>query len=223
MSFLTNVSGLSGNDIPDSGDLHARYDATELTANDGDSISTWDDETGNGYDLTAGKAGTFQTSVINGNPVVRFDGADDFLNVAFTTIDQPYTIFAVAQKRGTSSNNEVLFDSEATTNSGILKGQINNNMFIYAGSFLEDGAEDTEQTIWSAHFDSTNSILRDNGTEYTGDVGTGGLQGFTVGAKGDAAEFGDYDVGEILIYPVDKSGIIADVESYLSDKWGIAI
>jgi hypothetical protein len=53
--------------------------------NDGDPVVTWPDSSGNGRDATQGAAGnrpTYETAVLNGKPVVRFDATDDRLATA---------------------------------------------------------------------------------------------------------------------------------------------
>jgi len=215
----------AGPDIPDAGDLQVRYDATEISASDGDPISTWNDQTGNGFDLTAGNAPTFKTGVINGSPVVRFDGVNDFLNVDFgATESQPNHIFILAQKR-TSGNNdsEPVFDGFSTDH--LIRSE-NDGPFwnLFAGGNPDDGLDDTNVNIFSVLFDGANSEMRINGTvEISADAGTSGLDGVTLGANRAANQFGDYDIGEVLVYPQDKSSIVGDVESYLGEKWGVTV
>lgn len=52
----------------------------------------------------------------------------------------------------------------------------------------------------------------------SGDVGTRDFPGFTAGARSESSRFNNVDIGEILVYPRDKSAIQSDLESYLSDK-----
>jgi len=218
------VGSTIGTEVPDSEDLHARYDATELSLSGGDSVSTWTDETGNGYDLTAGAAPTYKTSTLNGNPVVRFDGVDDFLNTTFSALSQPNHIFIVMDINSFStSSNDIFFDG----NGGgrhifFIPGADNFRMF--AGSALDGSSPDTSTHIYSTLWDGASSHLRRDGTELlSGHVGSKDLSGLTVGADNGGEGNAEIDVGEMLIYPEDKSSIEADVESYLSDKWGIAV
>lgn len=224
--LLTSGRSLVRTVIPDSGDLHARYDATELTFNDGENVSTWDDETGHGHDLTAGTTPTFKIDIINGNPVVRFDGVDDFLEVVFNTISQPVHYFVVFKFNSTSSFDSI-YDAE---NSGDGRQKFGlddgpNNYRMEGNTVLDGGTPDTSSFhIGSQLFNSTNSEMRiDGSTIASGDAGMDGQDGFTVGADRDKGGHGEVDIGEMLVYPYDKSGIQADVETYLSDKWGIAI
>lgn len=211
--------------VPESEDLHARYDATELPLSEGNSVSTWTDETGNGHDLTSGTAPTYVENGIGGNPVVRFNGVDDFLDVVFSAIPQPTTIFVVAQFQSVGSTVEVLFDSNSTSNRQTLYNDGDNSAFsLFAGNFINGPTHNTNPTIWSALFNGANSVGRFNGTqEISGDLGTQSLDGITVGSESNDSNYAEVDVAEILVYPQDKSDIFPDVESYLSNRWGIAI
>ncbi len=56
--------------------------ADSISASDGDVISSWDDQSGNGLHFTQSdstKAPVFKTNIINGLPALRFDGVNDVL------------------------------------------------------------------------------------------------------------------------------------------------
>jgi len=210
--------------IPDSEDLHARYDATELALTDGDSVSTWADETGNGYDLTAGTAPSYQASEINSNPAVAFDKANsEFLDVDFSALSQPNTIFAVIRTDSVGEN-ERIWDSSTGVNDHSFYGSGSPTDYaINAGVNLRDGAINTNNHIFTALYNGSSSVLRIDGSDaVSGDAGTTALDGYRLASLANG-RYGSITVGEILIYPADKSSIQGDVESYLSDKWGVAI
>lgn len=210
--------------IPDSEDLHAHYDATALSLSDGDAVSTWGDESGNGHDLTAGTAPTFVADGINGNPGVSFDGADDFLDVVFSTLSRPNHIFVVVKFRSVPSSTTNVIDAETDTDRNVLLQDGNNDWGIYAGSSVKGSNADTNNHVLGALFDGASSNLRIDGTEdLSGDPGSQGLNGLTVGAEVNLNNYSPIDVGEILLYPQDKSSIVSDIEQYLGDKWGIAV
>ena len=60
-------------------------DASHITGlNDGDTVTTWNDLSGQGNHITQATAGykpIYKTNIINGKPAVRFDGTDDILSV----------------------------------------------------------------------------------------------------------------------------------------------
>jgi len=218
-------------DIPASQDLHARYSAKSLSLSDGNPVSTWTDETGNGHDLTAGTAPTYVANGINGNPVVRFDGVDDYLNVAFSTLSQPTHVFIVFQ----AFSGTTIYDSFDSLGGAVFNRHYFQladrgsgvNWEIFNGNVLNSGtAGDTSAHIAGNLHNSTSSTMRLDGSQIaSGNPGTEDLNGLTVGARGESppANHAEVDVGEILLYPVDKSSIQSDVESYLSSEWGIAV
>ena len=59
------------------------YDAGQITGlSDGDPVSQWDDESANAdhaVQATSANQPTYKTGIINGKPVVRFDGTNDWL------------------------------------------------------------------------------------------------------------------------------------------------
>ena len=67
----------------DSGTLTAWYKADSLSLSDGDGVSSWDDSSGNGNDVSqaiSGRQPTFETNELNSLPVVRYDGTNDILS-----------------------------------------------------------------------------------------------------------------------------------------------
>lgn len=62
--------------------LHLKADAITGVA-DGGAVATWPDSSGNAFDATeATNQPTYKTGIVNGRPIVRFDGTDDRLIIA---------------------------------------------------------------------------------------------------------------------------------------------
>ena len=82
-------------------------DASRITGlNDGDSVSQWDDLSGNANhwaQATVSKQPTYETNELNGRPIVRFDGVDDVLEHAGLDFGSSYTLFVVFAYQGTSN------------------------------------------------------------------------------------------------------------------------
>ena len=59
-------------------------DATQITGlSDGATVASWPDKSGNGYNATQETGANkplYKTNVLNGKPVLRFDGTDDYLS-----------------------------------------------------------------------------------------------------------------------------------------------
>lgn len=213
--------------LPDSEDLHAHFDATALNLSNNDSVSTWDDETGNGYDLTQATSAdqpTYISDGINGNPSVSF--RDEYLDVTFSELTQPNHVFIVYQAfEGTSvSSWSAIYDGESVGNRMAFALRDTNEWAMYAGNTISGGSIDEAEHIGNALYDGGDGNLRIDGSQtVSGDVDSETPEGFRVGADQDASRHTDVDVGEILIYPEDKSDIESEVEEYLSDKWGISL
>jgi hypothetical protein len=82
------------------------YKADSLGLNDGDSIATWADSGTRGANATqtiAGSKPIYKTNIINGKPVVRFDGTDDYLNITSASFTGS-TIFVVGNPSGSASS-----------------------------------------------------------------------------------------------------------------------
>jgi hypothetical protein len=78
---------------------------------DADPIGTWMDVSGNGRSATQGTASqkpTYRTSVVNGKPVVRFDGVDDVLShLAMPDFGDAYTVLVVSRTAAGSTGGYV--------------------------------------------------------------------------------------------------------------------
>lgn len=92
--------------------LIAHYDATSLTASDGDSISQWDDETGNGHDLTQGTSSEqpiYRTnSFPSGEPALDF-GPEHMESLTAIQPGSSMTFFVVVKVTGWNGNNPGLW------------------------------------------------------------------------------------------------------------------
>jgi concanavalin A-like lectin/glucanase superfamily protein len=100
--------------------LEAWYKADAITGlADADPVATWIDSSGNGRDATQATEAnkpTYQTAELNGLPIVRFDGTDDFLrNTAFYDFADEYTVFTVAAFASVADTTQALL--EVTTGS----------------------------------------------------------------------------------------------------------
>jgi hypothetical protein len=213
-------------DIPDSGDLHSRYDAPSLSLSDGDKVSLFTDETGNGYDLSANGAPTYEMNGINSNESVLYDGTDDQSTTSFSSnILLPFTVAFTAQFINTSSDPEYLFDGD--TNVAGVSGLRDTNVWeLFAANEQSQtgGTQDTNPHIFVATFTSNNDVLRVDGTEViNGDSGASNLNGVSLGARGDESFYANCYIGEVLVYESDQSTNYANIESYLAKEWGISI
>jgi hypothetical protein len=96
--------------------LDARY-ITGL--NNNDAVTTWPDRSGNAYDPTQStgfQRPVYKTNQISGNPVITFDGSNDYLSFG-TPLD--FTGFVVVVKTSTTAPNKT-FLGVRTTQAGVF-------------------------------------------------------------------------------------------------------
>ena len=84
--------------------------------NDNDAIDSWTDESGNGkhaVQATGNKQPIYKTNIINGLPILRFDGANDDMEMTGLSAGSDVTYFFVIKPDGTSPVG--IFDSAPNT------------------------------------------------------------------------------------------------------------
>lgn len=209
---------------------------TTAAEDDGDVVGSWDDVLAGDevtQSTTANKP-TLKLNIQNGMPVLRFDG-NDYLQGPFTNggqLTQPITVFVIAQLDAGSvddGNSHRPLDSDDNTNR-ILLGQRAqagaDTWSVYFGTFLDDGASDSNWNIWTVVANGASSAIYINGGSAggTGDAGTDAADGITMG--GDYAGAGNFwtgDIGDILIF--DNAALSAadlnEVGQYFADRWNI--
>jgi len=212
----------SGITIPDNTVAH--YDASQLSLDDGDTVSVWPDEKGdNDLDTQTGSP-TYVESGINGYPAIAFDG--DGLEGTGLSVTQPNTTYVVFEYQGGFDGGRVL--------SGVSERQLtawaadypNTNWHTFAGDYLA-GSNDLGIQQMTAVFDGGNSIIREDGVETAvGDAGTDDLGGLSVGYdfygynnRDQPRNYADAYVSEIVV--VNSGSVDLDFESQLLEKWGI--
>lgn len=92
----------------------AWFKADSLALADGDPVNLWSDSSGNGHYcqpnvVQPSTAPTFKTNVINGKPVIRFNGTDNALDVDYMTPhwDTPFTYFIVANQASKATSGQL--------------------------------------------------------------------------------------------------------------------
>jgi len=213
----------AGSDLPTRALKH-RYDADAISGlSNNDDVTQWNDTAGSN-DVTApsGSEPVYKTNIQNGLPVVRFTGSEVLTGGTGDTV-QPDTIFVVYKQDNTTQEMGVL-NSVTTANEQIFFS--GGEFKWFAGSVLNSGVSvNTNYNIHCVIADGSSTEYRINGAlESTGNAGGEKLVGVRIGQQSGGTRQLDGDVCEVLIYS-DRltSQEIADVESFLSNKWGISI
>lgn len=184
---------------------------------DGDTISTWEDQSASNWDATASGSGqpTYETNEKNGLPVVRFDGTDDFLSLT-TSAQSTFTIFILFKGSG------MLLGGSGVSVNYYVWPRSNPDYQAYFGSGYPAGSRNTtdwgicrltcDGTTWTCHEDSTLQITETNSNDFQlGYIGrySGGV--YLTG-----------DIAEVIGYDTSLGGSdISSVETYLTDKYAL--
>lgn len=172
---------------------------------DGASVATWADSSGSGNDATQSTAGyrpIYKTGIVNGLPVVRLDGADDWLSTPSIGSIATWTVFVVAKN---------------TTMSGAY--------FLAAGS--DNAALITDFTAgkWE-YYDSPRTVIGNTSTTLFAVItsAVGGSAGgvWYIGRAASAGVHWGGDIAEIVAYnSLLSAGQITQVQGYLAAKYGL--
>lgn len=200
---------------------------------DGAAVATWPDESGNAYDAaqaTASAQPTFRTNVLNGQPVVRFDGASDFMSTPlFSPTFSVFTHFIVVARRAIDAVH-YFSDNVGGPNPCAVYATtgVPDTWVIRQGGTLTGGnAENLDPHVVTSVFNTLSSLQRVDGTQVMAGS-TGGavaMNGRRLGTYRDAnALWLNGDIAEVLVY----DGLLSDedrgaVEGYLGDKYGITV
>lgn len=203
---------------------------------DGDTISTWPDQSGNGYDLTAGTAPTYKVNQLNGRPIVRFDGVDDYLtgttamtnliNVAFGTVFVVFNVAAVpATKQLWTQTSTPDTRSEFTSATNLDSVNVQGG-----GGGTQRASKIIAVSTWYVHmWRNTGSAIQNGlddpiGVSSTASGSSDSTAGFfRLGANSVAVPtiFTQIDIAEVLIYRANLSDVdTTKVFVYLLEKWG---
>ena len=192
---------------------------------DGTAVTSWSDASGNGFAFTQGtpaKQPTYKTGILNGQPVVRFDGGDALASTTITSAAGDHTVFGVAH----SSTATYIFDN--TDGARWLAAIHGSGAYwdgAWKGTAIGNGTT-TELLTWV--LDDAGSEVFKNGTSYT--TGTwdatskmGGTQ--VLGARQDqSTQMMTGDIAEWIVYEgALNTAQRTIIENYLAAKYGLTI
>lgn len=252
-SRLSNAQNLTNNSlVKDMEDIVAWYETSLETSfafdegKDGFQIGSWNDNNpnavsrNNAFQTTPSSRPRFYSNFFNKSiPGINFDGIDDFLLFdGSKLIGTSYTIFVVAQRK--SGNDFLMFlgGGDSTNNGNLNIGYSSNNTVRQSHFGLQNdfAVASFSGNIELIHTFSFNIIDGQrywlNGNSNINDTPDDSDSGFLSPlASYNGAAIGRYlsnyfqgDIAEIIIFsrslPQDER---KSVESYLSQKYGIAI
>lgn len=210
--------------------------ADALTLGNNNSVSTWNDISGNSNDFTQPNdfQPTYHTNVINGLPAVQFDGTSSYMQTSITAPNK-YSVFAV-YKQLTTGNFSIAVSwgsgsSGKTFWSGYISGTPNSGHLIPASDSSVDNysssADDTNWHVVDGVFDGTHLIGHDYGTLATPSINqtSGNLSSnnVTLGGYGHSPSlYWNGYVAEVLLFTTNISDEYrALIQSYLTYKYDL--
>lgn len=257
MSFHPLLFSVAGGKIPeqpfspaDIAGLKLWLDASQITGlSDGETVALWSDKSGESNDAiqsTEVNKPLFKTNITNGEPVVRFDGSNDRLDItndASMQISTSMTFIAVvAYDNWGSSNHETIIAKGPHSNGlNYLFGKSNDNdlKFVYNDGSFRNVTETTFNLTNNQFYILTTVVNKSDNKVYfyvDGDLkssptdannlnySAASTVGAKIGANGTDGEFLNGDIANGLLY----DSLLSDsdresVESYLSSKYNITI
>ena len=213
----------------------AWFKADSITANDGDAVTTWSDSFSTAHDVTqptSTKRPVYKTSIVNGKPVLRFDGTDDLLRSAsaFTFSGTTASIFVVSTGSSTANGNAVNIDDGGTTFYEFRVDSTTSLAFrpFNTSSATCEGTKSQSGTwrLMAGIKDASNSTAYANGVAGTPTACSGtqrsGSTKIQVGEFGLGFQFFGGDIAEIIIYDTALNSTDRQkVETYLNAKYAI--
>lgn len=209
---------------------------TLVSIGDGDPVQQIRDRSGEGRDLFAQPSAAAPTLVedgVNGLPVVRFDGTDDWIQSAeFVSVEaQPATLFFVfVDRNGDDGATRTFLTGDDSADywriaSGLDTGTTKHQFSAGTIQQLADAAEVRTYLYSVVVNGASSSVYRDGAAVLSGvDLGSKGMNAVTIGAIHTGADPAAMDLCETFAV----SGVLSDtdrqlVEGFLADKWGVTL
>lgn len=214
----------TGNNLPGTVTLVGRWKASSINQADNTAVATWPALAGsNMTQATSGSQPSYRTNVLNGKPVVRFDGVDDAIATATTmpVTAQPYTIYLVLKANVVSG---------VKTPASFTGAEFYNNVAartFWGGSSNRTFGTYTAGTweVWCAVADGASTLCAVNGTLVgSGSGGTSGNGTISrIGHSNNAGRNWDGDIAEVIYCSgAHDATQRAAVHAYVTAEYGIA-
>lgn len=196
-------------------------------------VQQWSDLSGKGRHLTQAVTNNqpaYNSVTLNGKPTVTFDGNNDSLRAAAFSVAQPNHYFIVCRFEVIAGGARI---ADGRSGSGSRAGEFFDffgSMALFAGSSLTLSVTNADQTtfgIWDADYNGASSAIRLRKTykSATGNAGTNGVAGLTLGADGNATagSFANCSIAEFLLFSRSLPVSEADkIRTYLGKKYNLS-
>ena len=226
--WFTSAGGLP------TSDLYARWRADTGVTESSGAVSSWVDSVNSHNAAEGTNKPLYQTSRVNGEPAILFDGSNDLLQVASGfSLSQPYHVFlCIRQVTHAGSKNFIDGASNAryVQQKGTAPAIVQYSGGAGATNSVSTGVPAAGSTsnffVLSSFFNGASSYqAADDSTAASGgNPGTGGFSGtLTMGAQNDKSDrFCNYESAELLFYSAEQTtGDLASILAYFKDRYAI--
>lgn len=217
--------------------LTAWYKADSISGSDGASVSAWSDSSGNGHNTaqaTSARQPSLQTSELNSQSVVRFDGTNDILSdsdIAALDVGTGDIWMAAVFKSTDDSGVQFMFEKGTTTfalmttAAGVLQARLGGTSNIPLQSAGNWSRTAFVLATASRVSSTCNGFVNGTAMTTTGTTNSGSISNsnvFDIGATAVGGNPMTGDIAEILVGGATLSS--ADrlkIEGYLAHKYGL--
>jgi len=214
----------------------AWYDAQQVNATDGSSVTSWADLTGS-YPATQGTPAnqpkfykSTPANLINGHPAILFDGVATYLSTLTPVLTTPISLFCVVKLSVTDTNNKSVA-GPSSGHSFLFSTSTNWITFFPSAMYGPTASATTNPIAITAvispitsppSFVQTDSAILTTATAYTASD-TGYMIGGNWGGTNQTVP-GNYFpglIGELILYPFALTTAQANsMHTYAQTKWG---
>lgn len=227
MSFPSIAFGFAPSDLAN---LSLWLKADSLGLTDGTPVSSWTDSSGNNNNATQDTSDAqpiFKTNILQGKPVLRFDGVNDKLSETLSGVSNTnYTVFLVAKSVLATGSFRVALGYGSGTGGILWMGQFDSTNEITIsgsqnGNDLKSGADTLTNHVYSAVLNSGtlygyidgvsagSGIISDRPSDY-----------LTIGSYSSNSLFWQGDIAEVIVYNSSLNDTDRQqVENYLNTKY----
>lgn len=173
--------------------------------------------------LTQANQPIFSTGV-DGRNIATFDGSNDYMRSAPFSFSQPESIYFVGSQ--VTWNSRSILDGGSATTGRLFQSVGTPALYLSAGVTLGaiSPALQTPTIIRLVINSASSSIAMNTGTAITGNAGSAAMNGFTLGARGDAAATTEANItfsSALLRSASDDTTTQLRIAQYEIAKWGI--
>lgn len=204
--------------------LYQVHNTDSAATVDGNPVGRWEDQSRRGNHVinpTGGQRGTLKKAALNGRDVVRFDNTDDYLYNTLFTLPQPFTFFVFGKIGVTSPTTSWSSFWDGISSRALFRHQGGSEMLMYAGGAVNAAQTLPVTALWSGVFKGAGSFGLKNGAAFmSGNPGTDGLVGITVGGGSFGPTPLSGDIGELRLYAGEMSVARRQkIELFMTTKW----